>query len=166
MARFDDYDYGNHDYGYGSGNAWGTTRQGGYKDRQTEINEAVMAGERALAALKKAETDLGTARIAGVVDLFGGGMLTTLFKHSKMDDARRDIENAKYELTRFSDELDDVHDLQHMNIDVDGFLTFADLFLDGMIADFFVQSKINEARRQVSEAIRRVEDIIRRLRTL
>ncbi|MCR5293714.1 MAG: hypothetical protein K6E30_00880 [Lachnospiraceae bacterium] len=125
-----------------------------------------MAGERALAALKKAETDLGTARIAGVVDLFGGGMISGLVKHAKMGDAQRDLENAKYELRRFSDELDDVQDLQYMNIDVGGFLSFADFFFDGVVADFFVQSRINEARRQVSEAIRRVEDIIRRLRTL
>ena len=163
MARYDDYDYGNHDYGYGSGNAWGTTRQGGEKDRQTEINEAIMAGERALAALKKAETDLGTARIAGVVDIIGGGFLTNLFKHAKLDDARRDIENAKYELQAFSQELDDIPGL---NIDVGGFLTFADFFFDGLIADFFVQTKINESRSQVAEAIRRVEDIIRRLRTM
>ena len=161
MAYYDDYDYG-----YGRGNAYGTTRQGGHKDRQTEINEAIMAGERALEALKQAQNDLGTARIAGVVDLIGGGFLTSLFKHSKMDDARRDIEHAKYELKQFSDELDDVQDLQHMNIDVGGFLTFADFFFDGLIADFFVQSKINEARRQVAEAISRVEDIIRKLRTM
>ena len=164
MARYDDYDYGNHDYGYGGGNAWGTTREGGGpKDSQTEINEAIMAGERALAALKKAETDLGTARIAGVVDIIGGGFLTNLFKHSKLDDARRDIENAKYELQAFSSELDDMPGL---TIDVDGFLTFADFFFDGLIADFFVQTKINESRSQVAEAIRRVEDIIRRLRTM
>ena len=75
MAYYDDYDYG-----YGRGNAYGTTRQGGHKDRQTEINEAIMAGERALEALKQAQNDLGTARIAGVVDLIGGGFLTNLFK--------------------------------------------------------------------------------------
>ena len=159
MARYDDYNYGN---GYG----YEYTRQNVPKDRQTEINEAIMAGERALEALKLAQNDLGTARIAGVVDLFGGGLITNLIKHSKIDDAKRDIENAKYELRNFSNELDDVQDLQYMNIDIDGFLSFADFFFDGVIADFFVQSKINEARSQVAEAIRRVEEIIRRLRTM
>ncbi len=166
MARFDDYDYG---YGNGRGNGYNNTRQGGnyvYKDRQTEINEAIFAGERALAALKKAETDLGTARIAGVVDLFGGGMISGLIKHAKVGDAQRDLENAKRELQNFRNELDDVQDLQYLNIDVGGFLSFADFFFDGVIADYFVQSKINEARSQVAEAIRRVEDIIRRLRTM
>ena len=161
MTRYDDYNYGN-----GTGYGYEYTRQNVPKDRQTEINEAIMAGERALEALKLAQNDLGTARIAGVVDLFGGGLITNLIKHSKIDDAKRDIENAKYELRNFSNELDDVQDLQYMNIDIDGFLSFADFFFDGVIADFFVQSKINEARSQVAEAIRRVEEIIRRLRTM
>lgn len=169
MASYDNYDYGytsRGDYGQRGRDAYGGTRQGGQPyDRQREINEAIMAGERALAALKKAETDLGTARIAGVFDLFGGGFLTSLFKHSKLDDARRDLENAKYELRRFGDELDDVTGIGNLNIDVGGFLTLADFLFDGLFADYFVQSKINEARGQVAEAIRRVEDALRRLRT-
>ena len=53
-----------------------------------------------------------------------------------------------------------------MNIDVGGFLTFADFFFDGFLADVMVQSKINNAKRQVDEAIRRVENVLGRLRTL
>lgn len=70
-----------------------------------------------------------------------------------MDDARRD-------LATFRDELGDIRDVENLNIDIDGFLTFADFFFDGFVADIFVQSKIRKGQQQVGEAIRRVEDIL------
>ena len=45
-----------------------------------------------------------------------------------------------------------------------GFLSFADFFFDGIVADYLVQSKIGEARRQVNEAINQVERILVELR--
>ena len=51
-------------------------------------------------------------------------------------------------------------------MDIDGFLTFADFFFDGFVADIFVQSKIRKGQQQVREAIRRVEDIVSSLRKI
>ena len=45
------------------------------------------------------------------------------------------------------------------------FLSFADYFFDGFLADMMVQSRIREAQRQVNDAIYRVENILSRLRT-
>ena len=44
------------------------------------------------------------------------------------------------------------------------FLSFADFFFDGVVADYLVQSRINETRRKVAEAIRRVEELTAKLR--
>lgn len=41
-----------------------------------------------------------------------------------------------------------------------GFLSFADFFLDGLVADYMVQSKIANAREQVDDAIRQIEMIL------
>ena len=57
------------------------------------------------------------------------------------------------------------HAEENLRVDIDGFLTFADFFFDGFIADIFVQSKIREGQRQVQEAIRRVEDILCKLKS-
>ena len=43
------------------------------------------------------------------------------------------------------------------------FLRFADYFFDGAIADWMVQSKIRQGRRQLQQAIARVEEIRRQL---
>ena len=53
-----------------------------------------------------------------------------------------------------------VHSLDFNN---EGFLRFADYFFDGIVADWLVQDRINNARQQVDEAIRRVEQILRQL---
>ena len=129
-------------------------------DFEKERNEAIAAGERALTSLRAAREELRSAGNWGLVDLFGGGMISGLVKHSKMGNAQRYMEQAKLDLQSFSRELQDV------NMTVGDFLTFADFFFDGLIADWLVQDRINETKNQVEDAIRQVEDIVRRLRIL
>lgn len=128
-----------------------------------EIREAREAGARALNSLRQAQSCLDSARNWGLLDLFGGGFLSTMLKHSKMDDAKRCIQQAQWDLQAFSRELQDV-DLPE--VELGGFMTFADYFFDGFLADFMVQQKINQAREQVDRAIRQVEAILRQLQTL
>lgn len=59
------------------------------KDRNTEIREAIDAGNRALDALDEALGHLKTARGLGVWDMLGGGFLSSLLKHSKWTRPRR-----------------------------------------------------------------------------
>lgn len=132
-------------------------------DIEKERKEARYAGERALTSLRRAKQELNSARGWGIYDLLGGGMISTLIKHGKMDKARGYIEEAKWELQKFSKELQDVTYMSGVDFGIGDFATFADFFFDGMLADFYVQSKINEARRQVDEASRRVEKILSRL---
>ncbi len=136
-----------------------------YYDERKEIREAVIAGERALSSLRAAKDRLDSARRWGVMDLFGGNVISGFVKHSRMSDASRCVEQAKDDLRRFQDELSDVQDLQRLDIGIGDFMTFADFFFDGFLADIFVQSKINDARRNVEEAIRRVEEMLRRLKS-
>jgi hypothetical protein len=128
-----------------------------------EKREATDAGYRALQSLNKAKAELNSAKNWGLVDLFGGRTITGLIKYSKMSNAQRDMEQAKCDLSRFGKELNDVNMACNLNIDVGGFLSFADFFFDGVIADWLVQDKINEAHRQVDDAIRRVQEILRQL---
>ena len=129
-----------------------------------EINEAITAGEMALNSLYTAREKLNSARGWGFLDLFGGGFLTDMMKHSRMNDASRCMENAKHHLQVFQRELRDVNAALNLRVDVGGFLSFADFFFDGIIADYLVQSKIDDARAQVEDAIVMVEQILTRLK--
>ena len=84
-------------------------------------------------------------------------------KHSKMDRAKQNMEQARYDLRNFSRELNDVNMACHLDIETGDFLSFADWFFDGFVVDWMVQDRINQASRQVAEAIRRVEGILRQL---
>lgn len=131
-----------------------------------EIREAIMAGERALASLRLAKEKLDSARNWGIFDLLGGGFITDMIKHSKLNDASSYVENAKRDLLVFQRELRDVQVMRDIRIEVGGFLSFADFFFDGLVADYLVQSKISEARQQVDDAIYRVEGLLGQLKNV
>lgn len=96
--------------------------------------------------------------------MFGGGLFSTIMKRSKMDDAQQLMEVAKTDLKRFQRELKDVNIPLDLRMEVGSFLSFADFFFDGFVADYLVQSKISEAKEQVSDAIVRVEQILNELK--
>ena len=131
-----------------------------------EKREAIEAGRRALNSLQAAKENLNSAKNWGLVDMFGGGFFTTMLKHSRMDQAKRNMEQAKYDLRNFSRELNDVNMACNLNIDTGDFLSFADYFFDGFVVDWVVQDRINHAKRQVEEAIRRTESIVNQLQRM
>ena len=129
-----------------------------------EMKEAMDAGERALTSLRNAQEKLNSAGNWGLFDMFGGGLFSTIMKRSKMDVAQLLMEAAKSDLKRFQRELKDVNIPLDLRMEVGSFLSFADFFFDGFVADYLVQSKISEAKEQVSDAIIRVEQILNELK--
>jgi hypothetical protein len=95
--------------------------------------------------------------------MIGGRGFSGMMKHVKIGDARSSVNRAKADLDRFSRELADVRDIQGLDIEIGNFLTFADFFFDGFIADIMVQSKIREAQDKIDDAINQVEAMLRRL---
>lgn len=132
-------------------------------DYEKERREVIEAGNRAKASLRKALDELDSARSWGVFDIFGGGLISSLVKHSKLDNASDYIEAAKEDLKAFSRELGDIEEYADIDVNTGDFWGFADWFFDGFLADWVMQDRINEARRQVQEAIDKVDSIISRL---
>lgn len=132
-------------------------------DFEREKQEAIEAGRKALNSLYAAKSQLDSAGNWGVVDLLGGSFISGLVKHSKMGNAQGYIEDAKRDLQKFSRELRDVDMSSNLNLDSMDFLTFADFFFDGLVADWLVQDRINGARRQVDNAIHNVERVLNQL---
>ena len=129
-----------------------------------QLHEAIRAGERALFSLNAAKGQLDSAKNWGIVDLLGGGLLTNLVKHSKLENAEQELRAARCDLHTFRDELGDVAGCADIHVNIGDFLTFADFFFDGLIADYMVQSRIQQARDQVNQAITQVEGILSELR--
>ena len=132
-------------------------------DFEKEKREAADAGNRALRSLKAAQENLNSAKNWGIWDMLGGGFISTMAKHSKMDRANENLAKARSDLKNFSRELQDVNMACHLDIETGDFLSFADWFFDGFVVDWMVQDRIHQASRQVEEAIHRVEGILNQL---
>ncbi|MGN0071945.1 MAG: hypothetical protein ACI361_08960 [Atopobiaceae bacterium] len=128
-----------------------------------ERREARKAGEQALKSLKEARGYLAKASSWGLVDIFGGNFISGALKHAHLAEARDAIVQAKRDVQAFQNELGDVRDVEHLKIDVDGFLEFADFVFDGAIADILVQSRIEKAKDSVDDAIASIERALRAL---
>ena len=134
-------------------------------NRRREVQEAIFAGERARASLQEADRQFASAGNWGLIDIFGGNTVSGLMKHMKINNASRCVEEARRDLDAFRSELGDLRDIDGLNVDISGFLTFADFFFDGVIADYLVQTKINDAKIQVRDAIQSVSGILAQLKT-
>lgn len=122
-----------------------------------ELLEAIRAGEIARDQLRRVQSELSSAENWGTWDMLGGGTLATMAKHSKIDEARRLAQLAQRDLRRFREELADADQRLQVTLnDIGGFSTFADYFFDGLIADWMVQTKVQNASAACTSAIHEV----------
>lgn len=115
-----------------------------------EVDEALDAGNAAVNQILSIEESLDSAEGWGVFDMLGGGMMSAMAKHSHLDEAQEQVENLQYMLSRFRTELTDIRINADMQLQIDGFLRFADYFFDGFIVDWAVLDRINESQAQVA----------------
>lgn len=129
-----------------------------------ELEEAIAAGGGVLGGLREVTRALDSASNWGVWDMLGGGLLTTMAKHSRLDEARAAARGVQQQLRSFQRELADVTAASSdLDIDVGSFATFADYFFDGLLADWVVQSRIGRARERVARLQEQVQAIKSRL---
>ncbi len=112
-----------------------------------ETKEAIDAGNEVLKELENVISYFKSAGNWGVADLFGGGLIITAVKHSKIDKGKAAVHKVQHLLGRFQRELSDlkINPESRLGIDVSSFQTFADYIFDGLIFDWIVQSKINKS---------------------
>lgn len=109
---------------------------------EKEISEAISAGNDVISSLEQVNKSLESAEGWGTWDLLGGGLIATAVKHSRIDDARKGIHDVQTKMSQFKRELADVQNSIQLQIDIGDLEYFADFFLDGLIVDWIVQSKI------------------------
>lgn len=131
-----------------------------------EIQEAITAGSRALSTADGILKSLDSAEGWGTWDLLGGGLISDIAKHSHLDDAQADVERLQVELNRFHAELADVKVYADMQVQVDGFLRFADFFFDGLFADWAVLDRIKQSQEQVRSTREQISSALSRLRQM
>ncbi|MBP3886128.1 MAG: hypothetical protein J6F30_00525 [Cellulosilyticum sp.] len=128
-----------------------------------EIEEAILAGQSALQALDEVEKSLSSASSWGLWDLFGGGFLSSIMKHSRIDEAQNKMEYATRQIERFNKEIGEVQSFKGIQISFDGVIKGMDYFLDNFIVDFMVQQQVNKRKEQVIELKREIQSAVNQL---
>ena len=136
------------------------------ESQNMELREAVAVGHSALRTAEQVLSSLGSAESWGTWDLFGGGLISDVAKHSHLDEAQSSIEQLQSQLRRFKTELADVKISMDVQVHVDGFLRFADYFFDGLFADWAVLDKIGRAKEQVSSTRHQIERVLSTLKRM
>lgn len=131
--------------------------------QRKELREAISAGSCARSTADSVLRSLDSAEGWGTWDLLGGGMLTDMAKHSHLDEAQGAIERLQSQLRRFKTELADVTIRADLQVNVDGFLRFADYVFDGLFADWAVMDKIGRSQSQVRSTRSQIESVLSRL---
>lgn len=136
------------------------------KNTIKELDEAISSGSLVLDRLIDVEPSLNSAKSWGTWDMLGGGFVSSLAKHSHIDDAKNINSDVQCLLNNFRTELADLPIRTDIIIDIDGFIKFADFFFDGIFADWVVQSRLNESLDSVLKVKSNVDEILVRLKQM
>lgn len=127
------------------------------EEKLREIDEALMAGNEALGAIGRAESKLSGARGFGIWDMFGGGLISGLLKHSQMDDAQRYVNDANQAIKRFQKELSDINMSIQYGVSFDGVTKAIDILFDNILVDALIQSRIRETQKNLEQTKQQVQ---------
>lgn len=135
--------------------------------QKQEIREAISAGfsargtaDRILSALESAD-DWNTWDMLG-----GGGIITHMAKHSHLDAAQDLVCELQNKLRHFKTELADIRIQADMQVNLDGFLRFADFFFDGLFTDLAVHDRISRSVSSVHDTKSQISSTLDKLEVL
>ena len=134
------------------------------ESQKREIREALSAGRNARRAADEVLSELKSAADWNTWDILGGGgIITHMAKHGHLDDAQANVMALQGMLRKFKTELADINIQANMQVNVDGFLRFADYFFDGLFADWAVGDRISESQSSVMSVRYKIEQAINKL---
>lgn len=137
------------------------------ENQKKEIREAVSAGQSALGTADSVLSELEDADGWNTWDIIGGGgIITHMAKHGHLDEAQEKVEQLQGKLRRFKTELADINIQADMQVNIDGFLRFADYFFDGLFADWAVGDKISESQSSVQEVKNQINSALSKLSSM
>ena len=118
-------------------------------DNTLQINQALTLTDQLITCLDDAELQLSSARNWGFLDVLGGGLITDLIKHSKLQNAKNSMEHVNYIMQQLQQVLGSISIPGDYRMQISGFATFADFFFDSGIVDIYMTAKIMNSLNEV-----------------
>ena len=131
-----------------------------------QVNQALNLTNQLIAELDQAERSLSSARNWGFLDVLGGGLITDLIKHSKLNNAKSSMDRVNYLLQELRRALGGISMAGDYSMNVSGFETFADFFFDSGIVDVYMTAKIMSSLNEVRNLKNRCYELRQRLSSI
>lgn len=124
-----------------------------------KIKETLETGQVALETLKQAQIKLDSVKSWITIDGFGGSLLISIVKHSKIEETLQVLEEAKKNVRRFQLQLKTIELPIGMKKDVGIFVSFATFFLDGTVEKYLIKERVDDVTEQLNDAVEMIETI-------
>ena len=131
-----------------------------------QVTQALNLTNQLIAELDQAERQLSSARNWGFLDVLGGGLITDLIKHSKLNNAKSSMDRVNYLLQELRRALGGISMAGDYSMNVSGFETFADFFFDSGIVDVYMTAKIMSSLNEVRNLKNRCYELRSRLSSI
>ena len=128
-----------------------------------QVNQALNLTNQLIAELDQAERQLSSARNWSFLDVLGGGLITDLIKHSKLNNAKISMDRVNYLMQELRRVLGGISMSGDYSMNVGGFATFADFFFDSGIVDVYMTAKIMSSLNEVRNLKNRCYELRTRL---
>ena len=128
-----------------------------------QVNQALNLTNQLIGELDQAERQFSSARNWGFLDVLGGGLITDLIKHTKLNNAKVAMDRVNYLLQELKRVLGGISMAEDYSMNVNGFLTFADFFFDSGIVDVYMTAKIMSSLNEVRNLKNRCYELRSRL---
>ena len=135
-------------------------------DNSLQVNRALTLTDQLITCLDDAERQLSSARNWGFLDILGGGLITDLIKHSKLQNAKNSMEHVNYIMQQLQQVLGSISIPGDYRMQIGGFATFADFFFDSGIVDIYMTAKIMNSLNEVRKLKEKCYELKRRLNEL
>ena len=135
-------------------------------DNSLQVNQALTLTDQLITCLDDAERQLSSARNWGFLDILGGGLITDLIKHSKLQNAKNSMEHVNYIMQQLQQVLGSISIPGDYRMQIGGFATFADFFFDSGIVDVYMTAKIMNSLSEVRKLKEKCYELKRRLNDL
>ena len=128
-----------------------------------KIEEILATGRMTLDSLRQAQIKLDSVKSWITIDGFGGSLLISIVKHSKIEETLQVLEEAKKNVRRFQLQLKTIELPMSVKKDVGIFVSFATFFLDGTVENYLIKERVGDVTEQLDDAVRMVECICKGL---
>ncbi len=128
-----------------------------------EIKEAIAAGQICQRTVKEVESSLNSADGWATYDMFGGGMISSMIKHERLDEAQSKVNLLQIQLRKFKTELADIKVSADIKVNFEGFTRFADFFFDNLFMDWEIKDQIDRSKQSVKLTAAQIEESLNKL---